>query len=91
MAALLADERVSLQTDLDAVFATFDAVRRDRGHWLVQSSRFIGDCYEWRAEGVGRDFDKIEAEINRRNGIIANVDIAKMCEEAQQSLGTRLS
>jgi salicylate hydroxylase len=56
----------------------------------VQSSRFVGDCYEWRAEGVGRDFKKIEEAINHRNGIIANVDVDRMCEDARQQLAQRI-
>ncbi|OJK02263.1 hypothetical protein ASPACDRAFT_1854241 [Aspergillus aculeatus ATCC 16872] len=91
LATLLQDERVRTHADLAAVFAAFDASRRERSQWLVRSSRFIGDCYEWRAEGVGRDFQKIEEEINRRNGVIANVDVAKMVEEARQELGRQLA
>lgn len=90
LAELLADERVKTPADLNTVFATFDAERRSRGHWLVQSSRRVGDCYEWRAEGVGRDFRKIEAEINERNGIIHNVNVGELCEQARQELGKRL-
>lgn len=57
----------------------------------MQSSRFIGDSYEWRADGVGDDFKKIEAEINRRNGIIANIDMGKLIAEAKADLRSRLS
>lgn len=91
MAELLADEQVKSTKELEAVFATFDAVRRERGNWLVQSSRWLGDCYEWRAEGIGRDFKKIESEINERNGIIANIDMVKMCEDARARLSERLA
>lgn len=73
--------------DLDAALATFDATRRERTQWLVQSSRFTGDVYEWRAPGVGADLGRIEEEINRRNGIIANVDVEGMCLEARGVLG----
>ncbi|KAJ9196335.1 hypothetical protein DTO164E3_6391 [Paecilomyces variotii] len=90
MAELLGDERVSEPGHLEAVFATFTAERKERGEFLVQSSRFMGDCYEWRAPGVGRDFAKIEAEINKRNGILSNVDVGKMCEHARSELGKRL-
>lgn len=86
LAELLADERVQSTQDIESVFATFDELRRERGHWLVQSSQHIGDCYEWQADGVGEDFSKVEEEINRRNGIIANVDVSKMCEEARAHL-----
>ena len=68
------------------MFATFDAVRRKRCRWLVESSRWIGDCYEWRAEGVGRDFVKIEGEINRRMGIISGIDIDEVNKEARELL-----
>jgi salicylate hydroxylase len=91
LAELLADERVQTPRDLEIALAAFDASRRERSQWLVQSSRFIGDCYEWRADGVGDDFEKIQSEINTRNGIIANIDMKEMCEKAKDDLKTRLS
>lgn len=78
-------------SDLADVFATFDAVRRERCQWLVQSSRFTGDLYEWRAKDIGRDFQKIEHEINTRNRIIANVDVEQMCQDAIKELNKRVS
>lgn len=91
MAELLADDRVTTASELEAVFAAFDATRRDRSHWLVQSSRFIGDCYEWRAEGVGRDFSKIEHEINTRVGQIGNVDVEDFVRAAKEDFGARVA
>ena len=90
MAELLADERVKTSAQIEAVFDAFDANRRERGQWLVQSSRFIGDTYEWRAPGVGDDLKKVEAEINRRNSIIGDFDVENGCVEALKELGTRL-
>ena len=86
LAELLKDEAVKDHRDLEAVFAAFDASRRERCQWLVKSSRWIGDCYEWRAEGVGRDFEKIEDEINRRMNIISGIDIDEVCGEAREVL-----
>lgn len=86
LADLLADDNVRTQKDIEAAFATFDVQRRDRGHFLVQTSAHIGNCYEWLAEGVGSDFSKIEQEINTRNSKIADVDVAKMCQEAKDRL-----
>ena len=83
LAELLKDDAVRSHADLEAVFAAFDAVRRERCQWLVQSSRRIGDCYEWRASGVGRDFKKIESEINERLGIISDIDIEGVCKDAK--------
>ncbi|PWY83657.1 salicylate 1-monooxygenase sala [Aspergillus sclerotioniger CBS 115572] len=91
LAALLEDKRVQTHKDLQAVLAAFDENRRERTQWLVQSSRFIGDCYEWRADGVGSDFKKIEEAINYRNGVIANVDVGQMCEDARKQMEKRLN
>ena len=90
LASLLSDEHVKSAADLGVAFATFNDRRKERGQWLVQSSRWIGDCYEWRAKGIGRNFAKIENEINDRNGIIANVDVEQMCAEAREDLEKRL-
>ncbi|KAL3471907.1 hypothetical protein BJX99DRAFT_15248 [Aspergillus californicus] len=90
LATLLSDPRVKTHADLETVLAVFDSCRRERTQWLVKSSRFIGDCYEWRAEGVERDFKKIEEAINHRNGIIGNADVGAMCEEAREALSGRL-
>lgn len=86
MAALLQDERVQSRKDIEAAFAAFDANRRERSQWLVQSSRFIGDCYEWRAPGIGNDFKKIEHEINTRNAIVGDFDMEKMCRDCTEEL-----
>ncbi|KAH6993635.1 hypothetical protein EDB82DRAFT_524718 [Fusarium venenatum] len=86
MAELLADEKVQSRSDLEAVFAAFDASRRERTQWLVQSSRFVGDAYEWRAKGVGKDIPGIEREINERIAVISDVEIAKSCEMAREKL-----
>lgn len=91
LAEMLADENVKTRKDLEAVFTTFDAIRRERTQWLVQSSRFIGDTYEWRAPGVGDDIAKVEAEINRRKAVITDFDVRQMCQDAKQELHTNLN
>ncbi|CAK3816224.1 Salicylate hydroxylase [Lecanosticta acicola] len=90
--AVLADllHACCTRADLPAAFQTFNDLRRDRGNWLVQTSRHIGDCYEWMADGVGDDFARIEAEINTRNGMIADVSVEGMCERAKEVLAARV-
>jgi salicylate hydroxylase len=70
-------EAVNSPADLELVLAVFDECRREKWQWLLESSRFIGDCYERRAEGVDSVFGKIEHEINTRNSIIADVDVRR--------------
>ncbi|KXS94160.1 hypothetical protein AC578_7673, partial [Pseudocercospora eumusae] len=90
LAHLLADPRVATREDLEKVFLAFDEVRRERALWLPRSSSFIGDCYEWMAEGVGEDFEKIEHEILVRNRIIGDVDVEGMLRGARECLTGRL-
>lgn len=90
LAELLAEERVESASDIEAVFAVFNQVRKDRGQWLVKASRRAGDLYEWRTEDAGKDFKKIEEAINRSNAVIAEVNVRGLCNEAIKVLARRL-
>jgi salicylate hydroxylase len=92
LASLLADERVQGPADLEAVFAAFDATRRERDQWLVRSSRLAADMYEWRAPAVGFRYDEaVQAEIEKRQGYIWSVDLDKAIADGRQHLHTRLA
>ena len=82
LAELLASDHMQGAKDLEAAFAAFNEVRKARGQWLVMASRRAGDLYEWRADGVGKDFKKIEDEINVSNAVIAEGNVREMCNEA---------
>lgn len=90
LADLISDERVKSHRDLEAVFAAFDATRRERSQWLVQSSRITGDAYEWRDRGAGRDPEKIKAVLEPRFKKIWGIDVGRMCADAKEELGRRL-
>ncbi|KAG5951470.1 hypothetical protein E4U53_003020 [Claviceps sorghi] len=89
LAHLLANDEVSDRRAVLVALEAYDASRRERASWLVQSSRHIGNTYEWMAEGIEDDFAKIRDEIACRNGLIANVDMKAMCDEAQQEFCRR--
>lgn len=99
LAELLAAAAIKLKDDsnvgknqlLEAAFATFEAARKERAQWLVQSSRFTGDLYEWRAEGCGSNIEKIQEEVIARNEKIWNYDLKKAVEEALADLRERVS
>lgn len=86
----VADGSVSMAAAVEAAFAAFDACRRPRTQWLVQSSRRTGDLYEWRAEGVGEDIAKIHEELQWRCDRIWKGDVSEMCAEAREELDKRL-
>jgi salicylate hydroxylase len=90
LSELLADERVTMPEDLEAVFATFDACRREVTQALVQSSRRCGDLYEWQATDVGKDVKKIESELRERDERIWDADIRKVCIGAKVDMAKRL-
>ena len=90
LAELLAEESVQSPSDIATTFAVFNDCRKERGQWLVRSSSRQGDLYEWRADGVGKDFAKIEQEITYRNGVIADFDVRQACRDAVELLKTKL-
>lgn len=85
LSELLADKRIKRYSDVEQAFAVYDKMRRPRGEWLVQSSRFMGDCWDLRQPDF-QNFPEIEAEILRRNAIIHDVDVKQMCEDARAEL-----
>lgn len=89
LAHLLSDRRASDHAGLEKALEVYDSVRRERGSWLVQSSRHIGNTYELLAPGIEDDLSMIEAEINYRNGVIANVNVQEMCDDARRELRER--
>ena len=86
LAELLADENVFSYQDVETAFKIYDAVRKPRGEFLVQTSRFMGDAYERRNEATGDDLEKIKYELVARNSIIHNLDVEKMCRDARAEL-----
>lgn len=83
LAELLATPAAKTPRGLRAVFQAFDLCRRPRTQWLVASSRRTGQLYEWQAEGVGADVEKIAAEAHERFEKIWQGDIKQMTAEAQ--------
>ncbi|KAG5958663.1 hypothetical protein E4U57_001211 [Claviceps arundinis] len=89
LAQLFANDEMLDRGVVQVALAVYDACRRERASWLVQSSRHIGNTYEWIAEGIENDFTKIQEEITHRNGVIANADIMAMCDEAKEEFCKR--
>ncbi len=90
LATLLASDQVTSHAAAETAFTVYDNVRRERAAWLVQSSRHIGNTYEWLASGIEDDLDKVEREIKERNGIIADFDVEASCKAAIDELNSRM-
>lgn len=91
LSTLLADESLCGPEDLEAVFLAYDASRRPRTQWLVQSSRRAADLYEWRDARIGKDYDGILGEINKRQARIWNLNLEAELDSARESLTRRLA
>ncbi|KAL1874888.1 hypothetical protein Daus18300_003429 [Diaporthe australafricana] len=91
LAALLANTEVKGTKKLETVFAVYDAHRRERTQWHVQSSRRAGNLVEYLTKDVGTDIGKIEKELKERLSHIWNFDIQDSIREATKDLLRRLS
>jgi salicylate hydroxylase len=91
MAEVLADEHVRAPQDIEAAFAAFDAVKRERDQWLVKSSRFLGDAYDGMVPEIRTEWEKVHREMVQRYDKILSIDISKECERAKEDLHRRLA
>lgn len=82
----LSTRGVSLKDGIVPVFQAFDRSRRERTQWLVQSSRRSGNLYQWRAEGIGHDIEKIATEMRERTGKLWAPEIQDLVNEANVEL-----
>ncbi|KAL3461905.1 hypothetical protein BJX64DRAFT_299894 [Aspergillus heterothallicus] len=68
-------------------FAGYDRIRVKRSHWLVETSRYVGELYEWQH---GRDPAKIRREIDWRARKIWSYNIDEMDRQAKEEFMRRL-
>ncbi|KAL6705446.1 hypothetical protein ACN47E_006711 [Coniothyrium glycines] len=76
---------------LKEAFSVYDAVRKARCHWLVDSSHNICRLYEWQDEEIGDDPLKCHKELEWRSHKIWFFDIDGMITEATEMLRERLA
>lgn len=75
---------------ISLAFDTFTAVRRERGHWIVASSRHICDVYEWTDPATKGDPDKCFDDIQQRSHKIWYFDYHGMLGQAIGGYAKRL-
>ncbi|KAK8090376.1 hypothetical protein PG997_005337 [Apiospora hydei] len=90
LSELLTDSQVTKPDQLAAVFEAFDAVRRPRGHWLVQSSRRMVELYQGRAKDVdSNDVDAMRKEMEERFSTVWGYDLKKAIQEGKENMHKR--
>lgn len=76
---------------LKAALATYNAVRLERSLWLVESSRILGEIYEWQYKPTGSDKDKCEEEVKWRSHKIWDYDIDRMLQQTDEKYRKRVT
>lgn len=69
---------------IKAALNSYSTVRMPRTQWLMNSSREIGDMYQFRYAPAGRDGAKFKAEFEKRTKILWDFDVDKMVFEAEK-------
>lgn len=72
-----------------AALLSYEDIRHDRTQWLVKSSRFMGELYEWQVTECGSDLVKGQRETERRSHIIWDYDIDRMARETRELFEVR--
>ena len=75
---------------LRAAFDTYNTIRLERARWLVETSRFVGEMYEWQDPKIGRDTEKCGHEIEWRSNKIWYYDVDAMMRETAEEYRRKL-
>ncbi|KAL8688509.1 MAG: hypothetical protein Q9218_005598 [Villophora microphyllina] len=62
--------------------ATYNDVRYERTQWLVDSSRVVGELFEWQDQSCGSDREKFGPEIEWRSRHIWDYNVDQMVQNA---------
>ncbi|KAI4246920.1 MAG: hypothetical protein LQ352_006264 [Teloschistes flavicans] len=65
-----------------AALETYNDVRYERTQWLVDSSRVVGELFEWQDQRCGSDTEKFGPEIERRSRQIWDYEVDNMVQDA---------
>lgn len=84
------DADAQKDTILQAALSAYQDVRYERTRWVVETSRFIGEIYEWQVPEIGNDPVKGLAEAESRCRKIWDYDIDEMVQEMKQLFAARI-
>jgi salicylate hydroxylase len=97
LAALITASATSIQESnktkaeiLRVAFATYNSIRLERSQWVVESSRILGQLYEWQDPHAGSDPKKCAEEVRWRSHKIWDYDVESMIREAEKEYRRRL-
>lgn len=83
--ALKESSKATKSDVIRVALATYERVRLQRTRWLVESSRYLGELYEWQTE-CGSNGPKMLHEVERRGHKIWDYDIDGMVRVTKELL-----
>ena len=83
--ATLQTGKASKSAALAAAFKAFDATRRERSLWLVESSRKVSQTYELANPDCGSDPEKCLKDVESRSRKIWQFDVDGMLKDARSA------
>ncbi|KAL8716694.1 MAG: hypothetical protein Q9225_006002 [Loekoesia sp. 1 TL-2023] len=69
---------------------TYNDIRYERTQWLVDSSRVVGELYEWQNQDCGSDPEKFGREVDWRSHQIWDFNVDKMVRDTLDQFEQRL-
>ena len=81
--ATLQTGNTSKSATLAAAFKAYDATRRERTQWLVESSRKVGENFEWANPDIESNGEKCLEDLQLRGRKIWKFDIDGMLKDAR--------
>ncbi|CAI7670059.1 unnamed protein product [Penicillium bialowiezense] len=85
------DSPISRNRAICAALSAYESVRYERTQWLVESSRFMGELFEWQTTECGRDPIKCHDEVESRSHKIWDYDVGDMVKQVSRVLDMKLS
>lgn len=84
------DNSISKSAALSAAFKTYDSICRERGQWLVESSRYMAELFQGSVPDVGDDFDKFKEQVQERSHKVWFFDWNDMVRRAADDYNARV-
>jgi salicylate hydroxylase len=74
-------EILSRNTKIESCFRAYDEVRRPRTQAVTRTSREMGQMLGFAGEGIGRDLEKMKANLDTRMNWIWDIDLLGKVEK----------
>ena len=84
------ESRSSKAEIIRTAFAVYNSIRHGRAQWLVDSSRRIGELYEWQDPQAGRDTEKCRYETDWRSHAIWDYDVEAVVQRTSEEYSQKL-